>query len=77
MIMSYNTTDSHGTHDAPIWNTWFTLLAPTGALIVMMVYYTTYNIDAIDVTSVTLSRLNSIYQCIWCHKMQINADGMS
>ena len=46
------------------------LLAPTGALIVIMVYYIsaqrqlfqifTRSIDAIDVTSVTLSRLNSI-----------------
>ena len=47
------------------------LLAPTGALIVMMVYHIyirsrqlfqifTQSIDAIDVTSVTLSRLNSI-----------------
>ena len=46
------------------------LLAPTGALVVMMVYYIsgsgnffqifTQSIDAIDVTSVTLSRLNSI-----------------
>ena len=46
------------------------LLAPTGALVLMMVYYIsaalqlfqifTQSIDAIDVTSVTLSRLNSI-----------------
>ena len=45
------------------------LLAPTGALVVMIVYYIyirplfqifTQSIDAIDVTSVTLSRLNSI-----------------
>ena len=45
------------------------MLAPTGALVVMMVYYIseaatfqifTQSIDAIDVTSVTLSRLNSI-----------------
>ena len=42
------------------------LLAPTGALIVMMVYYLSaatfsdFRIDAIDVTNVTLSRLNSI-----------------
>ena len=46
------------------------LLAPTGALVMMMVYYIsaqrqlfqifTQTIDAIDVTSVTLSRLNSI-----------------
>ena len=51
----------------------FFLLAPTGALVVMMVYYIyiylyirplfqifTQSLDAIDVTSVTLSRLNSI-----------------
>ena len=47
-----------------------TLLAPTGALVMMMVYYIyiqrplfqifTQSIDAIDVTSVTLSRFNSI-----------------
>ena len=45
------------------------VLAPTGALKVMMVYYISINplfqiftqsLDAIDVTSVTLSRLNSI-----------------
>ena len=48
------------------------LLAPTGALVVMMVYYIyisaqrqlfqifTQSMDAIDVTSVTLSRINSI-----------------
>ena len=46
------------------------LLAPTGALILMMVYYIskarqlfqifTQSIDSIDVTSVTLSHLNSI-----------------
>ena len=45
------------------------LLAPTGALIVTLCYYIsirplfqifTHSIDAIDVTSVTLSRLNSI-----------------
>ena len=45
------------------------LLAPTGALIVIVVYYIsmrqlfqicTQSSDAIDVTSVTLSRLNSI-----------------
>ena len=45
------------------------LLAPTGALVLMMVYYIyirplfqifTQSLDAIDVTSVTLSRLNSI-----------------
>ena len=45
------------------------LLAPTGALVVMMVYYIsaaqlfqifTQSLDAIVVTSVTLSRLNSI-----------------
>ena len=59
-------------------------LAPTGALIVMMVYYTrttfwiftqSIAIDAIDVTSVTLSRLKSInafdvtrckFMLIWC-----------
>ena len=46
------------------------LLAPTGALVVVMVYYIyiyprplfqifTQSIDAIDVTIVTLSRLNS------------------
>ena len=48
------------------------LLAPTGALVVMMVNYTyvhisinplfqifTQSLDAIDVTSVTLSRINS------------------
>ena len=45
------------------------LLAPTGALVVMMVYYTSYkflnfdsSIDAIDVTSVTLKSLKE-YQC--------------
>ena len=46
------------------------LLAPTGALVLMMVYYIsaaaqlfqifTQSLDAIDVISVTLSRLNSI-----------------
>ena len=46
------------------------LLAPTGALVVMMVYYIsgqrqlfqifTQSLDTIDVTSVTLSPLNSI-----------------
>ena len=45
------------------------LLAPTGALVLMMVYYIsaaqlfqifTQSLDAIDVTSVTLSCLNSI-----------------
>ena len=46
------------------------LLAPTGALVLMMVYYIsaarqlfqifTQSLVAIDVTSVTLSRLNSI-----------------
>ena len=45
------------------------LLAPTGALVLMMVYYIyihplfqifTQSLDAIDVTSVTLSRLNTI-----------------
>ena len=45
------------------------LLAPTGALVLMMVYYLyirplfqifTQSLDAIDITSVTLSRLNSI-----------------
>ena len=42
------------------------LLAATGALIVMMCFYTSYNflnfhsVDAIDVTSVTLSRLKFI-----------------
>ena len=46
------------------------LLAPTGALVLMMVYYIsaarqlfqifTQSLDAIDVTSVTLKRLNSI-----------------
>ena len=49
------------------------LLAPTGALVLMMVYYMsrqrqlfqifTQSIDAIDVTSITLSRLNSINAC--------------
>ena len=46
----------------------FCLLAPTGALIVMMAYYIskatvsdfTQSLDAIDVTSVTLSCLNSM-----------------
>ena len=53
------------------WELCASLLAPTGALVVMMVYYIyirsrqlfqifTQSIDAIDVTSVTLSRLNSI-----------------
>ena len=47
------------------------LLAPTGALVLMMVYYIsaarqlfqifTQSLDAIDVTSVTLKRLNSIF----------------
>ena len=47
------------------------LLAPTGALVLMMVYYIsarrrqlfqifTQSLDAIDVTSVTLKRLNSV-----------------
>ena len=47
----------------------FVLLAPTGALLVTMVYYISaaaatssyfHSIDSIDVTSVNLSRLNSI-----------------
>ena len=57
------------------------LLAPTGALVVMMVYYIyiyprqlfqifTQSIDAIDVTSVTPSRLNSIIM----HLMSQDAD---
>ena len=47
----------------------YLLLAPTGALVLMMVYYIyihplfqifAQSLDAIDVTSVTLKRLNSI-----------------
>ena len=56
------------------------LLAPTGALIVMMVYLISIHtqfIDAINWCYKCHSKSLKQYQCNWCHKMKIDADWMS
>ena len=61
------------------------LLAPTGALKVMVVYYISAAVSFSDFQSVHWrnwcykchSKSLKQYQCNWCHKMQIDADWMS
>ena len=61
----------------------FLFLAPTGALIVMMCYYTMYNffnfhsVHWCNWCYKCHSKSLKQYQCNWCHNVQIGADWMS